>query len=52
MKGLKVNLGKSNILECGAGKDMLVEVKVDPCGVCGIQCKTCQQWVHACCANV
>ena len=58
-KGLRVNMGKSKILECGTGKSLSVEAKIDPCGVCGrraktncIRCKTCQKWVHACCAKV
>ena len=53
-KGLRVNMGKSKILECGTGKRLSVEAKIDPCDVCGrraktiyIRCKTCQKWVHA-----
>ena len=58
-KGLKVNLKKTKILECGVGKGVTVQSKIDPCGVCGkraktncIRCKTCQKWIHARCAKV
>ena len=56
-KGLKLNIDRSNILECSTGKNLSVESKIDTCCVYGrraksIRCKTCQKWVHAHCAKV
>ena len=58
-KGLKVNLGKKNVMESGGGSGIGVLAKIDPCDVCGkrakvncVKCKTCKKWVHARCARV
>ena len=58
-KGLKVNLGKTKIMDSGGGTGVAVLAKIDPCGVCGkrakvncVRCKTCKKWVHAWCARV
>ena len=32
-----MNLSKTKILECGVGKGVSVEAKVDPCGVCVVK---------------
>ena len=56
-KGLKVNLGKTKVMESSGG--VVVLAKIDPCGVCGkrakvncVRCKTCEKWFHAWCARV
>ena len=57
-KGLKVNLGKTKVVESGGG-EVVVLAKIDPCGVCSertkvncVRCKTCKKWIHARCARV
>ena len=38
---LKVNLGKAKVMvSCNITKDGLSEIKVDPCGICGLRVKT------------
>ena len=56
-KGLKVNLGKTKVMEGGGG--VVVLAKICPCDVCGkraevncVKCKTCTKWIHARCARV
>ena len=58
-KGLKVNLGKTKVMESSGGGGVVVLAKIDPCGVCGkrtkvncVRCKTCKKWIHARCARV
>ena len=58
-KGLKVNLGKTKVMESRGGGGIVVLAKIDPCGVCGkrakvncVRCKTCKKWIHAWCARV
>ena len=58
-KRLKVNLGKTKVMESGVGSGVVVLAKIDPCGVCGkrakvnfVRCKTCKKWIHAWCAKV
>ena len=53
-KGLKVNLGKTKVMESSGGDGVVVLAKIDPCGVCGkkakvncVRCKTCKKWIHA-----
>ena len=57
-KGLKVNLGKTKVME-SSGSGVVVLAKIDPCGVCGkrakvncVRCMTCKKWIHARCARV
>ena len=62
-KGLKVNLGKTKVMESGGGGGggggVVALAKIDPCGVrdkkakvnC-VKCKTCKKWIHARCARV
>ena len=57
-KGLKVNLGKTKVMESSGG-GVVVLAKVDPCGVCGkrakvncVRCMTCKKRIHAWCARV
>ena len=56
-KGLKVNLGKTKVMESSG--EVVVLAKIDPCGVCGkrakvncVRCKTCKKWIHAWCVRV
>ena len=58
-KGLKVNLGKTKVMESSGGGGVVVLAKIDPCGVCGkrakvncVRCMTCKKWIHARCARV
>ena len=58
-KGLKVNLGKTRVIESSSGGGVVVLAKIDPCGVCGkrakvncVRCKTCKKWIYARCARV
>ena len=52
-KGLKVNLGKTKVMESSGGRGVVVLAKIYPCGVCGkrakvncVRCKTCKKWIH------
>ena len=38
-KRLKVNFGKTKIMESGGGSGVVVMAKIDPCGVCGKRAK-------------
>ena len=60
-KGLKINQGKTKVVEsgCGSGSGVVVLAKIDPCSMCGkrvkvncVRCNTCKKWVHAWCARV
>ena len=58
-KGLKVNLGKTKVMERSSGGGVVVLAKIDPLGVCGkrakvncVRCVTCKKWIHARCARV
>ena len=58
-KGLKVNLGKTKVMESRGGGRVVVLAKIDPCGVCGkrakvncVRCMTCKKWIHARCVSV
>ena len=45
-KGLKVNLGKTNVMvSCGIARNHLSNSKVDPCGVCSLRVKLSQFYV-------
>ena len=53
-KGLRVNMGKTKIMESGINLDMLKKSGKYPCGVCqsgvgssnAIFCGSCKRWVH------
>ena len=52
-KGLRVNAGKTKIMICGTGPDLLQSSGEFPCAVCrtgvgsnSIFCKGFKQWVH------
>ena len=58
-KRLKINLGKTKVMESSGGGGVVVLAKIDPCGVCGkrarvncVRCKTCKKWIHARCARI
>ena len=56
-KGMRVNLGKTNLLGSGMQKKTF-DSKIDPCGMCGtrvtpnlVLCTACGKWVHARCMD-
>ena len=58
-KGLRVNAGKTKIMICGTGLDLLQSSGEFPCAVCrtgvgrnSIFCKGCKHWVHKKCSGV
>ena len=58
-KGLRVNAGKTKIMICGTGLDLLQSSGKFPCAVChtgvgsnSIQCKGCKHWVHKKCSGL
>ena len=58
-KGLKINLGKTKVMESGGVSGVVVLAEIDPCSVCGKRasvicgrCKTCKKWVHVRCSRV
>ena len=58
-KGLRVNAGKTKIMICGMGLDLLQSSGEFPCAVCrtgvgsnSIFCKGCKHWVHKKCSEL
>ena len=59
-KGLRVNMGKTKIMESGINLDVLKKSGKYPCGVCltgvgstnAIQCDGCKHWVHKKCSGI
>ena len=59
-KGLRVNMGKTKIMESGINLDVLKKSGKYPCGVCltgvgrtnAIQCDGCKCWVHKKCSGI
>ena len=59
-KGLRVNMGKTKIMESGINLDVLKKSGKYPCGVCltgvgstnAIQCDACERWVHKKCSGI
>ena len=58
-KGLRVNAGKTKIMICGMGLDLLQSSGEFPCAVCctkvgsnSIFCKGCKHWVHQKCSGL
>ena len=58
-KGLRVNAGKTKIMICGTGLDLLQSSGEFPCAVCrtgvgsnSIFCKGCKHWVHKKCKGL
>ena len=59
-KGLRVNMGKTKIMESGINLDVLKKSGKYPCGVCqsgvgssnAIFCGGCKRWVHKKCGDI
>ena len=59
-KGLRVNMGKTKIMESGINLDVLKKSGKYPCGVCltgfgstnAILCDGCERWVHKKCSGI
>ena len=58
-KGLRVNAGKTKIMICGTGLDLLQSSGEFPCAVCrtgvgsnSIFCNGCEHWVHKKCSGL
>ena len=58
-KGSRVNVGKTKVMICGAGLDLLQSSGEYPCAVCptgvgnnSIYCKGCKLWVHKKCSGL
>ncbi|XP_055997814.1 uncharacterized protein LOC130047231 [Ostrea edulis] len=58
-KGLRVNAGKTKIMICGTGLDLLQDSGSFPCAVCrtgvgsnSIFCNGCKHWVHKKCSGL
>ena len=59
-KGLRVNMGKTKIMESGINLDVLKKSGKYPCGVCqsglgssnAIFCGGCKHWVHKKCSGI
>ena len=59
-KGLRVNMGKTKIMESGINLDLLKKSGKYPCGVCqsgvgssnAIFCGGCKRWVHKKCSGI
>ena len=59
-KGLRVNMGKTTIMESGINLDVLKKSGKYPCGVCqsgvgssnAIFCGGCKRWVHKKCSGI
>ena len=52
-KGLRVNMGKTNVMMSGIGLDVLKPSDKYPCGVChkgvgnnSMLCHGCSKWIH------
>ena len=58
-KELRVNAGKTKIMICGIGRDLLQNSGEFPCAICrtgvdsnNIQCSGCKHWVHKKCSGI
>ena len=58
-KGLRVNAGKTKVMICGTGLDLLQSTGEYPCAVCrtgvgnnSIYCNGCKLWVHKKCSGL
>ena len=58
-KGLRVDAGKTNVMICGTGLDLLQSSGEDPCTVCrtgvgnnSIYCNGCKLLVHKKCSRL
>ena len=58
-KGLRLNAGKTKVMICGTGLDLLQSSGEHPCAVCrtgvgnnSIYCNSCKLWVHKKCSGL
>ena len=58
-KGLRINAGKTKVMVCGTGLDVLQSSGEYPCAVCrtgignnSIYCNGCKLWVHKKCSGL
>ena len=58
-KGFRVNAGKTKVMICGTGLDLLQSSGEYPCAVCrtgvgnnSIYCNGCKLWVHKKCSGL
>src|SRR5438876_595807 len=58
-KGLRVNIGKTKVMNCKAGVGQVENSAKYPCGVCregvgrnSISCTSCKKWIHRRCSRV
>ena len=59
-KGLRVNMGKTKIMESGNNLDVLKKSGKYPCGVCltgvgstnALHCDGCERWVQLKCSGI
>ena len=59
LKGLRVNVGKTKVMNCKFGSGAVEESGKYPCGVCNkgvgnnsILCTKCKRWIHKRCSKV
>ena len=57
--GLRVNMGKTNVMRCRVGAGSVIKSGKDPCGVCNegvgsnsIKCTSCKAWIHKRCSDI
>src|SRR3989442_11682870 len=58
-KGLRVNIGKTKVMNCKVGVGQVENSGKYPCGVCrsgvglnAIECTSCKKWIHKKCSRV
>ena len=58
-KGLRVNMGKTKVMQILAEQEQVVKPAKWPCGICkksaatgSIQCLKCARWVHRKCSGI
>src|SRR2546425_10751768 len=58
-KGLRVNIGKTKVMNCKVGVGQVEDSGKYPCGVCregvddnSIWCTSCKKWIHKRCSRV
>ena len=58
-KGLRVNIGKTKVMNCKVGVGQVENSGKYPCGVCregvgdnAIRCTSCKKWIHKRCSRV
>src|SRR5437899_221963 len=58
-KGLRVNIGKTKVMNCKVGGGQVENSGKYPCGVCrsgvgdnAIECTSCKKWIHKKCSRV